>query len=130
MSTILIVDDEPDCLLSLTDTLHRSGYEVIALQDGHAALSALAGGARVDLVITEYQLAGMDGLDFIGELSKAAPSVPSIMLTAHGTIEMYLKALNLGVYEFINKPVRTTEIIRIVKAAMEKQKHLTISTKA
>ena len=119
MKTILLIDEEREGSF-LVDVLNRFGYEVIARQDGPSALSVLREGAQVDLVITDYRLKGMDGLELLALLKTCAPSVPSIMLTADGNIETYLKALSLGVFEYINKPVKVKEIGRIVKAALEK----------
>lgn len=120
MKTILLVDGEPECLRCHADILNRFGYEVIARQDGQSALSVVTGGVPVDLVITELRIAGMDGLELLNALKNAAPAVPTIMLTSSGTIETYLKAINLGVFEFLNKPVKTKEMGRIVQAAFER----------
>jgi DNA-binding NtrC family response regulator len=120
MKTILLIDDEPENLGIFTEILKRFGYEVIAMQDGISAISAVREGAQVDLVITDYRIAGMDGLEILTSLKKLAPSVPSIMLTAYSSIETYLKAVNLGVFEYLNKPVNPKELGRVVKAALEK----------
>ena len=61
----------------------------------------------------------MDGLEFILAAKRILPSAPVIMLTAYGDVETYLKAFNLGVFEYINKPVRAKELGRIVQAALD-----------
>lgn len=119
MKTILLVDDEIENLRSLSEVLSRFGYHVIAKSDGREALAALQGGVSVDLVITDYRMPNMDGLEFLTRLRCVAPSVPTIMLTAYGVVETYLKSLSLGVFEYINKPVKVKELGRIVKAALD-----------
>lgn len=119
MKTILLVDDEIENLRSLSEVLSRFGYHVIAKPDGREALAALQDGVSVDLVITDYRMPNMDGLEFLTQLRRVAPSVPTIMLTAYGVVETYLKSLSLGVFEYINKPVKVKELGKIVKAALD-----------
>ena len=64
----------------------------------------------------------MSGLVLIEKLREALPAVPMIMLTAQGNIEMYFRSRDLGVFEFVNKPLRKTEFKRIVRAAIEKSR--------
>jgi two-component system C4-dicarboxylate transport response regulator DctD len=120
VKTILLIDDEPECLISFEEILKRFGYNVIAVPDGPSALSVIKQGVSLDLVITDYQIKGMNGLEVLASIRQLVPLVPSIMLTGHASIEMYLKALNLGVIEFLNKPIGAKEIGRSVKAVFEK----------
>jgi len=61
---------------------------------------------------------GMDGLEFLNALRQMDSSVPVIMLTAYGAVESYLKSLSLGVFEYVNKPIKAKELGRIVQAAI------------
>jgi DNA-binding NtrC family response regulator len=118
MKIILLVDDELEILKSLGEILTRFGYQVIARQSAQEALASVKDGAKIDLVITDYRMPGMDGLEFLNALRQMDPSVPVIMLTAYGAVESYLKSLSLGVYEYVNKPIKAKELGRIVQAAI------------
>ena len=120
MKTLLLVDDELENLRSLGEILNRFGYKVIAKPDAQSALSVIREGTTtIDLVITNYRMPGMDGLEFLILLKQILPSIPVVMLTAYGAVETYLKSLSLGVFEYVNKPIKAKELGRIVKAALE-----------
>lgn len=119
MKTLLLVDDELENLRSMGEILNRFGYKVITKPDAQSALSIIREGASVDLVITDYRMPTMDGLEFLILLKQILPSVPVVMLTAYGAVETYLKSLSLGVFEYVNKPVKAKDLGRIVKAALE-----------
>ena len=118
MKTILLVDDELEILKSLGEILTRFGYQVIAKQAAQEALDSVKDGANIDLVITDYRMPGMDGLEFLNALRQMDQSVPVIMLTAYGAVESYLKSLSLGVFEYVNKPIKAKDLGRIVQAAI------------
>ncbi len=120
--TILVVDDDPESRMTYSEILSDSGYTVIARSDGTSALSAVREVSSIDLVITDYRMPDMSGLDLIKNLRKVLPTVQMIMLTAYGNIETYFRSRDFGVFEFVNKPVRKRELERIVRAAIEKSR--------
>ena len=72
----------------------------------------------IDLVITDYRMPDMSGLEFVAALREVLPSVPVIVITAYASIDNYFQSLNLGVFEYINKPFLKREFERIVKEAL------------
>jgi DNA-binding NtrC family response regulator len=104
----------------LEDSLSALGYNVIAKPDAESAMAVIREGAKVDLVVTDYAMPGMDGHEFFSVLKRILPSVPVIILTGYGSVETYLKSLSLGVCEFVCKPIEAKELDRIVKAALDR----------
>ncbi len=115
---ILVVDDDEDGRRIFREMLGGLGYAVIDQPDGESALRAIRGGSRVDLVITDERMPGLSGLELIESLRHKYPSIPVILVTAHGGVEDYLRSIGLGVFEYINKPVTKKEIAAIVNAAL------------
>lgn len=118
MKTILLLDDEPEVLTCLVEMLQRLNYRVLTETDGSSALSRISAGASPDLVITDHRMPGMDGLEFVSALRAMLPSVPVVMFTAYGSLESYLTAGALGVFQYVLKPVTMRELERTVSAAL------------
>jgi len=118
IKTILVVDDEPENRRIYSEILSDVGYRVIDAPDGASALSDIRQGEKIDLVITDYKMPGMNGLELAKTLRNMLPSLPVLMLTAYSTIENYFQSMGLGVFDYINKPVGRLELIRIVRMAL------------
>ncbi len=119
---ILVVEDEPENRRIFSEILGDLGYSVIAMPDGTSALSAIQNAPGIDLIITDYRMPDMSGLELVMKLRRILPAVPVIMITAFGSIENYFQSLSLGVFEYVNKPVGKTEFERVVKAALHEPK--------
>jgi DNA-binding NtrC family response regulator len=115
---ILIVDDESDSRQIFRDMLSGLGYDVIDASSGLSALLTIRDQGVIDLVITDYQMPDMNGLEFVEQVRRLLPVVPIIMITAYGSIETYIRSQCLSVFEYINKPVQKREFNVIVKAAL------------
>jgi DNA-binding NtrC family response regulator len=114
MKKIMLVDDDAVLLQCLTELLEKFQYAVMAFSRAEVALAALADGTHVDLVITDYRMQGMDGVQFLYGLRSLRPDVPAVVLTAHGTLDGYLKAKDLGAIEFLQKPVKARDLVRTI----------------
>jgi DNA-binding NtrC family response regulator len=120
MKTILLVDNELHMLEIVQETLNTFGYKVIPRPDAESALSVIRDGTDIDLVITDYRMPGMNGVEFLTILRKALPSVPVIMLTGHSSVETYLQSLSLGAFEYLNKPFKEKELFYTVRSALQR----------
>ncbi len=119
---ILLLDDDGTSLQRMQVLLERRGYRVIAEQDSRNALALMQNGTHpIDLVITDYRMPNMDGLEFSRALKRSSPETPLILITAHSDIESYLKAADIGVREYINKPIIANELLRIVSIMLERR---------
>ncbi len=108
--TILIVDDEPSILKSLSGILMDEGFETITATNGYEAMQRIEEEAP-DMVLLDIWMPGMDGIDTLQEIKKQHPSVQVIMITGHGTIETAVNATKIGAYDFIEKPLNVDRVI-------------------
>ncbi len=102
-SHLLLVDDDPDLLRLLSLRLHAAGYRVTTAGSAEAALAQLAI-ERPQLVLSDVQLPGQDGLRLFDDIHARDPTLPVILLTAHGTIPDAVEATARGVYTYLTKP--------------------------
>lgn len=110
---ILVVDDEENARIALSKILTREGYEVASACNGYEALDYLRG-REVELIITDINMPEMNGLAFLRELNRSHPSSNVIMITAYGEVESYIEAMNLGAFEYINKPLKVDDLKKII----------------
>ena len=118
MATILHVDDDPAVALILEDTLRRAGHEPVAARHVPEALHVLAA-TPVDLIISDYRMPGITGLEFLGMLQQEGLDVPVIMLTGHASIEHAVASIKAGAVDYITKPVRPQQLELAVEQALE-----------
>ena len=109
---ILVVDDEANMRESLRDILSDEGYDVALAEDGRTALNAFDD--SILLVITDAKMPGIDGFELLQELHKRDPDLPIVMITAYGTMELAVKALRAGAYDYITKPFDPEQILHDV----------------
>jgi DNA-binding NtrC family response regulator len=117
--TIVIVDDEPVNRKALSRFFRERGYAPRLFGSAEAALSEIREGLAPDLVISDYRMPGMDGLQFVEQLRASKIAAPVIVLTAYGDIDAYFRFFSLGVFEYVHKPVGHSELERIVRAALK-----------
>ena len=124
-ATLLVADDDPGLREGLERTLTRAGYRVVLASDGRAALDQLQE-AGVDLVLTDLKMPGLTGLELLRAAKELAakgraPDVDVILLTAFGTVDEAVAAMKDGAYDFITKPFRGEQLLKVVAKALERR---------
>ncbi len=117
---ILIVDDEPDIRLLIDGLLKDEGFDTRQAGDSDAAIAAFRA-RRPSLVVLDVWLQGsrLDGLGILRALHREEPQVPVVMISGHGTIEMAVSAIQLGAYDFLEKPFQSDRLLLVVRRALE-----------
>ena len=117
MANLLLVDDDPDLLKLLSMRLTAAGHRVTSVESAEAALAQLAV-ARPQLVVSDVQLPGRDGLALFDEIHAQHPALPVILLTAHGTIPDAVDATARGVFSYLTKPFDGKALLDKVNEAL------------
>lgn len=115
--SILIVDDEPSILKSLSDLLSDEGFDVTTASNGYEALKCVDTDFP-DLVLLDIWMPGIDGIETLKEIKKDNPSTQVIIITGHGTIETAVKATKFGAYDLIEKPLSIDKVIVAINNAL------------
>jgi len=116
--SVLIVDDDKLVNEFLTETLQRAGYDCCSVHSGEEALQTFVD-TPTDVVLTDLKMPGIDGITVIDQIKKTSPDTVVIMMTAYGTIQMAVKAIKLGAYDFLLKPVLPEPLEHIMHRAVE-----------
>jgi len=119
-ATLLVADDDPGLRESLERTLSREGYRVVLASDGRAALERVQTGG-IDLIVTDLKMPGLTGLELLRAAKAIAPDVDVILLTAFGTVEEAVKAMKDGAYDFLTKPFRREQLLKLIDKALERR---------
>jgi len=124
MSKILAIDDDSIIRALLTNILQKAGNKVITAPDGKTGLRIVKE-ENPDIVITDYQMPGMDGLEVLDAIRLSNPSLPVIILTAHGDVALTIKSMQAGAYDYLDKPIQINELLSIIEHANDliKQNH-------
>jgi len=116
--TILLIDDDPSLRRVTQYNLTAKGFNVVTAESGAQGLEYFETTAP-DLVVTDVKLGDMNGLDILAKIKKDAPDIPVIIMTAFGSIEMAVQAMNKGAFNFITKPFDRDTLILSCKKALE-----------
>lgn len=114
---ILLVDDDQDMREILSEFLQEEGYDVVSACDGESALNSLKS-QRYNLVILDYKLQGIDGLQVLEQVQQIDSDLIAIMISGFGSEETKQKARQLGVYEFLDKPFDVENMLNVIKKAI------------
>src|SRR5436190_3370299 len=117
---VLVVDDEPAIVESLTKIFRREGITVLSATDGNAGLDLLRK-HRVGVLLTDLMMPQTSGMDLLRATKTIAPETEVVLMTAYGTVETAVDAMKEGAYDFVTKPLKRAHVVRIVRNALEKQ---------
>lgn len=122
MAKVLVVDDEPNIVLSLEFLMEQAGFEVVTAEDGEQAL-ARVDDSQPDLLLLDISLPGISGFDVLERLrsQEVTAQLPIIMLTAHGRDVEREKGMALGADDYITKPFSTQSLVEKVKALLNEE---------
>jgi two-component system nitrogen regulation response regulator NtrX len=119
--TILIVDDEPGVRSALTGVLQDEGYLVESVATGEACLDR-ATRAALDLIVLDVWLPGMDGLATLARLRERQVDAQVVLISGHGNIESAVRAIKLGAFDFVEKPLSLEKTVLVVRNALRQRK--------
>jgi two-component system, NtrC family, nitrogen regulation response regulator NtrX len=119
--TILIVDDEPGVRTSLTGVLRDEGYTVEAVASGEACLERVTR-AAVDLIVLDVWLPGMDGLATLARLRERQVDAQVVLISGHGNIESAVRAIKMGAFDFVEKPLSLDKTVLVVRNALRQRR--------
>ncbi len=117
---ILIAEDETGLAMVMESVLSAAGYRVVLARDGEQALSAALADPDLQLVITDVRLPRKDGMQLLQEIMRSAPERTVIVMSAYGSIEMAVEALQMGAYHFLPKPFGKDVLLHVVRKAEER----------
>src|SRR5687767_7317744 len=121
MPSILIVDDEPGVRSALGGVLRDESYEVDAVDSGEACLERLARQAY-DVVVLDIWLPGMDGLATLARLRERQVDVQVVLISGHGNIESAVRAIKMGAFDFVEKPLSLDKTVLVVRNALRQRR--------
>ena len=121
MPTILLVDDEPGVRSALGGVLRDEGYEVDAVDSGEACLECL-GRQQYDVVVLDIWLPGMDGLATFARMRERSIDSQIVMISGHGNIESAVKAIKMGAFDFVEKPLSLEKTVLVIRNALRQRR--------
>jgi len=116
VSTVLLVDDEPGVLFTLSELLTERGHRTLTARSGTEALTKLE---EAEAVVTDLSMPGMDGLELMTQIGQRDANLPIILLTAHGSERVAVAAMKQGAYDYIAKPFDIDEFALVIERALE-----------
>jgi DNA-binding NtrC family response regulator len=116
---ILLVDDDRMSREAIGDWLAEEGFHVIAVSDGKEAVQHIYDG--ISVIVTDLKMPRTDGLELLRIARQEAPHAAVIMVTAHGTVDSAVAALQLGAFDYLTKPVKPEELTHRIRQAIDKQ---------
>jgi two-component system, NtrC family, response regulator len=120
--TILFIEDDKSGRELGIYNMEKAGYNVIGVESGEKGLQKFAKSpTKFSVVITDLKMDGISGMEVLKQIHKESPTLPIIVITAFGNVEIAVEAIKNGAYDFITKPFNRNHLILIIKRAIEKK---------
>ena len=116
---LLIVDDEKNVRESMVSLLRTKGYDTEGAESGAAALQKIRS-KSFDLLVLDFRMPGMDGLETFRRAKEINPEIVAIILTGYGTAEREIEGLRLGVKRFVRKPITPDQLANVINDVLAK----------
>ena len=117
---VLLVDDEADFLVPLVKRLEKRDVTVRVAENGETAL-AIVDNAEIDVVVLDVRMPGMDGIEALRKIKISKPLIEVIMLTGHASIEVAIRGMELGAFDYLMKPMNFDELYYKLQDAHQKK---------
>ena len=114
---LLVVDDEPE-IREAIGFFAQKYFEIFEANDGSEALKTIAK-VPIDLILSDFNMPKMDGLELLKVLAEADESIPMVFLTGRGSTELYRSTWGLGIYDYLEKPFKPDELICCLRGALD-----------
>ena len=118
--SVLVIDDEVNIRKALDGVLSDEGYRVSLAESAEKGVELLSR-SMVDAVLLDVWLPGIDGLEALRQIRQVYPLLPVIMISGHGTIDMAVKAVKNGAFDFIEKPISLNKLLITLSRAIERE---------
>jgi len=116
--TVLLVDDEPNLRRILSAVLARDGYNIVIADGGRDAIKKAKQQPRLDLLVTDFLMPDMNGLQVLEAIRKQHPDLRALVISGHGTARSAVEAMRLGAFDFLTKPFEVEQVREIVERAL------------
>ena len=120
MASILVVDDEPGVRSSISGVLRDEGFDVDTAETGEECLEK-ANSAAYDVIVLDIWMPGLDGLTTLQRLRERAIDAQVVIISGHGNIESAVRAIKMGAYDFIEKPLSLEKTVLVVRHALRQR---------
>ncbi|TFH16979.1 MAG: response regulator [Lentisphaerales bacterium] len=117
MARILIIDDELNILNVISTLMELEGHETVTVLGGERAKDLIVG-EEFDLMITDIRMTPVNGMELLRLAHEHRPNMQVIMLTAYGQVETAVEAMELGAFDYVNKPMRADDLVDVVNRAL------------
>ncbi len=121
MASILIVEDEPKMRRLLELNLGQEGFTTHAAADAETGLKLL-NSEKIDLVVTDFRLPGMSGLEFLQQVKRVNAALPVVVMTAYGSVESAVEAMKIGASDYVLKPFSLDEMVLVIRKELDSHK--------